>query len=306
MAADLARLDWALIQAFLAVAREGSLSAAAVATGASQPTLGRQVRAAEAALGEALFARHPRGLALTPFGQRILPAASAMAEAAARLALAAAGEARGLTGPVRITASEFVALHWLPEALAPLRAAEPGIALEIVPSDESGNLLFREADIALRMYRPAQLDLVAKHLGEVPLGFFATREYLDRHGRPATLAELKGHRLIGLDRSEELLAGFRAFGLPVGREDFGLRCDAHPVSFAFLCAGHGIGVVQRAVASRDPRLEQVLPEAPLPALPLWLTAHEALRTTPRIRRVWDHLAGALRPWLALDPAGGRH
>lgn len=298
MAADLAGLDWALIRAFLAVAREGSLSAAAAATGASQPTLGRQVRAAEAALGGSLFARHPRGLQLTEFGQRLLPEAAAMGEAAARLALAAAGEARGLSGPVRITASEFVALHWLPAALAPLREAEPGIAIEIVASDAIGNLLFREADIAVRMVRPGQLDLVARHLGDVPLGFHATRAYLDRHGRPATLADLKGHRLIGLDRSEELLAGFRAFGLPVGREDFGIRCDAHPVSYGFLCAGHGIGVSQVPFSARDPRLERVLPQVPLPSLPVWLTAHEALRTSPRIRRVWDHLAGALRPWLA--------
>ncbi|RMF40466.1 MAG: LysR family transcriptional regulator [Alphaproteobacteria bacterium] len=297
MAAALPDLDWRLVQTLLAVARTGSLSAAAHALGLSQPTTGRQVRALEAALGGAVFARHPRGLALTEFGRSLMPAAEAMAEGAARLSLAAAGREASIAGTVRITASVFVSHSWLPGILAGLREAEPEIEIELVPSDTTENLLFREADIAIRMYRPEQLDILARHLGDMKLGFFAARSYLDRHGRPETPEALLKHTLIGYDRSDVMIRGFRERGFPVSRHSFALRCDDQAVCWALLRAGCGIGIAQIGAAEAEPGLERLFADLPLPSLPVWLSAHEALRSTPRIRRVWDHLAEAIGPFL---------
>ena len=158
--------DWTLTRSFLAVAETGSLSAAARRLGLSQPTLGRHIAEMEARTGLSLFARQPRGLAPTEAALTLLPHARAMAEAAAHLSLAAAGRDPALTGTVRLTASRIFAHHLLPPVLADLRRAEPGIEIELVPSDISENLLYRQADIALRMYRPTQPDLVARHLGD--------------------------------------------------------------------------------------------------------------------------------------------
>ena len=193
----LAALDWRLLQALLAVADTGSLSGAAERLGSSQPTLGRQVAELERLLGFPVFARHARGYAPTEAGRALLPAARAMGDAAAQLALAAEGRSQHLAGTVRITASVMVATYWLPGIVGDLRRAEPEIRIEIVPTDRSENLLYREADIALRMYRPEQLDVVTRHLGDVSLGLFAHRDYLARRGRPETVAELAGHDLIG-------------------------------------------------------------------------------------------------------------
>ena len=293
MAHPLISLDWSLVQSFLAVAEEGSLSAAARSLGLSQPSVGRQIHALESSLGLALFTRQRRGMALTEAGAALVAPARAMREAAGRLALAAAGREEGLRGTVRLTASEVVAHYHLPPILAAIRAAEPEIALELVASDRSENLLFREADIAIRMYRPDQLDMVTKHLGDLSMGVFAAKSYLARAGRPERLDDLSRHSLIGYDRNEVILREMRALGLEATRDWFALRCDDDPVNWELVRAGCGIGFGQVAVARHDPAVERLFPDLALPRLPVWLTAPEAMRRTPRIRRVWDLLEQGL-------------
>lgn len=285
--------DWSLLQSFLAVAETGSLSAAARALGASQPTLGRHIRALEGQLGVTLFHRTASGLEPSESALPLIEAARGMAEQAARLARLAAGQGEGLAGTVRLTASRVVSQHLLPPILARLRLAEPSIQIELVPSDTSENLLYNAADIALRMYRPEQLDIVARHVTDLPLGLYAAREYLDRRGRPMTVKDLRHHDFVGYDRDERIIRLMRAMGQDVERSDFPLRCDDQVVHWALVRAGCGIGGMQVRIAAGDPGVERVLPDLALPALPLWLAAPDALRRNPRIRRVWDFLAEAL-------------
>jgi DNA-binding transcriptional LysR family regulator len=285
-------LDWSLIRSFLAVAEAGSLSAAARATGISQPTLGRHIHAAEAALRVPLFARVAQGLALTEEGRALLAPARAMRAAAADVALTAAGRSTGMQGTVRITASRVVSYFILPPVLAALRAAEPGIQIDLVPSDTSENLLFGDADIALRMYRPTQLDLVARHLTDLPLCLYAARSYLERKGRPATKEDLLLHDFIGLDRSDQIIRVMASLGIPVTRSFFPLRCDDPLVYVELIRAGAGIGALQRRIGDADAGLEPLDHLVTLPALPVWLTAAPTLRQSPRLRRVWDALADA--------------
>ncbi|WP_428547483.1 LysR family transcriptional regulator [Profundibacter sp.] len=296
---SLANLDWSLLQSFMAVAEEGSLSAAARRLGASQPTLGRQIRQVEQQLGVTLFTRKPRGLQLTDIGQTLLPAAQTMREAAGQMALAAAGQEQQIKGTVRITASVFVSHHILPPIIAHIMRQEPDIAIELAPNDASENLLFREADIAIRMYRPTQLDVVAKHLGDLPLGVFGSVDYLNRKGRPETIEDMmNGHDLIGYDADEQILRGMRQMGQEAKRDWFRIRCDNNVVYWELLRAGCGLGFSQTYVAMDDPLVEQVLPDLPIPPLPVWLVTHQAMRRTPRIRRVWDMLAEGLSPFVS--------
>lgn len=291
-------LDWSLIRAFLAVAETGSLSAAARRLGASQPTLGRQIRQLEEALGQTLFHRRPKGLALSANGHALMPGAQKMQAALHEIELTAAGRQTGLDGSVRITASNMVSMHILPPILARLRAVEPGIHVDIVPSDSSENLLFREADIALRMYRPRQLELVARHLGDIRLGIYASRAYLDRAGRPRTVAELFEHPIIGYDRNEEIIRELQARGFPATRDWFALRCDNHAVNWELVRAGCGIGFGQAGIAAADRQVEEIPLDIALPVLPVWLATHQSLRHTPRIALVWTALAEGLAPHMA--------
>ena len=289
------RLDWSLVRSFLAVAETGSLSAAARSLGSSQPTVGRHITSLESELEAELFHRKARGLELTALGLELIVPAKAMRDSMAQIAMRAGGERGRLEGTVRITASVMISTYHLPRIVSEIRTAEPEIAIELVPSDESRNLLFREADIAIRMYRPTQLDLVARHLGDIGFGAYATRSYLKAHGRPTTPKDLAAHDLIGFDQQTDLIDGLRAAGLEATRDLFKIRTDDQVLYWELLRSGLGIGFGQLAIGERDPDLERIDLGFPLPSLPVWLTAHESIRATPRIKRVWDLLADGLNP-----------
>lgn len=295
MTKPLNTFDWSLVQAFLAVAETGSLSAAARSLRASQPTLGRQIRAMETQLGATLFHRQARGFALTETGAALVAPANAMRDAMMQITLTAAGREVKLAGTVRITASVATSLYHLPAIIADIRTREPDIAIELAPSDDSRNLLFREADIAVRMYRPEQLDLVAQHLGDIPLGIFASKSYVARRGVPTGRGDIMAHDFVGFDTNPAIIDGFRAAGLPVDRDWFKVRCDDNAAYWNLVRRGCGIGFAQISLGMDDPDVIQIDLGFPLPPLPIWLVAHEAMRQTPRVRRVWDLLATGLRP-----------
>lgn len=294
----LASLDWSLIQSFLAVADTGSLSGAARRLGASQPTLGRHIRTLEDTLKVELFQRHARGFQLTPLGREMRGHAERMAEAMAGLSLVAAGGETRLEGDVRIATSVFMAHHVMPGIIAQMRRQEPDIRIDLVPSDSSENLLFREADIAVRMYRPEQLDMVTKHLGDISLGMFASRAYLDRKGAPRGAEDLHHHDVVGYDSNDDIIREMRAMGIPASREMFAVRCDNQSAYWELVRAGCGLGFCQTNVAGQDPEMVEVPLAFPLPHLPVWLTTHEALRHSPRIARVWELLDVGLRPFVS--------
>ncbi|MCF6233621.1 MAG: LysR family transcriptional regulator [Rhodobacteraceae bacterium] len=297
--------NWSLIQSFLAVAETGSLSAGARASGQSQPTLGRHIQALEQTLGAMLFDRHARGLSLSETGGQMLPMAQAMRDAMNQIMLTAAGRSQALEGTVRITASLFASHHLLPPILAHIRKVEPAITLELAPSDTTENLLFREADIAVRMYRPEQLDIVTRHIGDLSMGIFAARSYLKRVGYPQPSSDIRAFDLVGFDRNDMITHSMNAMGWAITRDDFAVRCDNQTTYWELVRAGCGIGFSQTSIGRDDPQVEELDFGVAIPPLPVWLAAHEAMRQMPRIRRVWDLLAdGLMRAVATQGPARG--
>jgi DNA-binding transcriptional LysR family regulator len=286
--------DWNLIRSFLAVAREGSLSGAARALATTQPTIGRHINELEASLDVILFQRGRDGFQLTDKGLALYERAEPMAESATAFGRLASGSANKIAGTVRITASEIVSAYVLPDILAELAIVEPDIEIELVGSNLIGNLLARDADIAVRMVRPAQNDLVVRHVADLPLAVCASGRYLDWVGRPLVPTDLMNHRLIGWDRSDDIVKGFAGFGVIIDRHAFHFRSDNQIVIWEAIKAGLGVGFAQRMLVSRETGIEQLLPDLPLPTLPMWLTIHEDLRTSARIRRVLDFLYPALK------------
>jgi DNA-binding transcriptional LysR family regulator len=287
--------DWALYRAFLAVATHGSLSGAARALGLSQPTLGRQIAALEAALGTALFTRSPSGLMPTEAALALQPHAEAMAASAAAL-VRALGPGDGERGVVRVTASEVVGAMVLPPMLAALREAHPGIALELVLSNRNDDLLRREADIAVRMARPTQGALHGRKLGVVQMGLFASKAYVQKHGRPTRLEDRGGHTFVGYDHLPSY-AGRMTSDLPITRALFEIRCDSELAQLMLTQAGAGIGACQTALARRL-ELVPVLPGAFGFPMETWVVMHEDLKAVRRVRIVFDALAAGLSDYLA--------
>jgi DNA-binding transcriptional LysR family regulator len=193
-------IGWELYRSFLGVLREGSLSGAARALGITQPTAGRHVAALEKALGVVLFTRSQVGPAAHRSRAGAATHAEAMESTAARCSARPPSQGEGVRGTVRISASEVIGVEVLPPIVARLREAHPALKVELVLTNRVQDLLRREADIAVRMVRPKQEQLVARRVGNIELGFHAHRDYLARHGTPRRLEELAAHAVIGYDQ----------------------------------------------------------------------------------------------------------
>ena len=286
-------MNWAHLQSFVAVAEQGSLSGAARQLSSSQPTLSRHIAQLESDLGTRLFERSSGGVVLTPEGSDLMAQASTMADAAARLDTLRDGRAPHMSGTVRITASQIVATYHLPQILTRFHQRYPEVSIELIASDHTENLLRREADIAVRMYRPTQNDVITQHIGALDIGVYATPEYLAQNGTPTGIEDLKEHHIIGYDRSSLIIDGMRAMGLEVSRDFFKFRSDDQVVCWQMVRAGFGIGFNHANIGDADPILVRIAANQMVGQMPVWLTAHPELRNTPRIRRVFDFMRDAL-------------
>jgi DNA-binding transcriptional LysR family regulator len=291
-------LPWDLLHTFLGVLREGSLSGAARALGLTQPTVGRHVAALEQVLGQPLFTRSPTGLLATEAALALRGHAEQMEAAAAALQRAATARGDEVRGTVRVTASEVIGVEVLAGVFATLREAHPGLVLELALSNQLHDLLRREADIAVRMTQPEQGQLIARRIGSIELGLHARTDYLDRHGRPTTLAELQGHTLIGFDTMTPFIrAGSKRLG-GISRDSFALRSDSDLAQLALVRAGAGIGTCQVALARRAPVLERVLADQFAWPLETWVAMHEDLRQNTPCRVVFEALVDGLTRHIA--------
>ena len=285
--------DWSLVRSFLAVLEKGSLLAASRDLQLSQPTIGRHVAELESQLGLVLFDRNGRGLLPTEAAYHLADSARIMQRGADQLARNVMGADLGASGTVRITASQPVSCYVLPPLLAQMRLSLPDVQVELVASNEVSNLLRREADIAVRMVQPQQASIIARRVGKVTLRACAHQDYLRRRGVPRQPSDLLAHDLIGGDRNDDTLKGFAAQGLVVGREQFAFRADDLIVVWQAVRAGLGVGFVSEHLIRSDPAVIPVLPKLKIEPLPVWLAVHKEIRTSKRIRAVYDFLADAL-------------
>ena len=285
--------DWNAVRAFLATAEETSFSAAARALGIAQPTVGRQVAALEVQLGVTLFERVGRGLSLTPTGLELVEHVRAMSEAAFRVSRVAAGLALTLDGPISITASEVDATCLLAPLVAKLRVLYPGIQVEILASNTAQDLRRREADIALRSFRPTEPDLIARRLRDTKAHLYATPKYLRTLGPRLTRDSLSRASFIGFDHTDTYRKGLAALGLTLTAANFPLLSQSQHVQWALVLQGAGIGIATSEVGDRERGVRRVLKALPPITLPLWLVVHREVRSSRRVRVVADFLADAL-------------
>lgn len=277
------------IAALVALADTGSLGRAAKQLRSSQPTVGRKLRALEEAVGQALVIRQGRGLALTPAGEELVTAGREVVTALYRFGLVAHALGRELSGQVRVSASEAVATELLPGWIAALREIHPGLQVALVAENRTTDLAHREADLAVRMFRPTDPELVAVKLGETPMALWASRAYISRRGHPKTVAELADHDAIAFYRDTLFESAFRKVVGDLSESRIALRTDSHAASLRGLLAGVGVGALQRIIAARYPELVEVASDASLPHLEVWLVTARDLRRARAIRAAFDHL-----------------
>lgn len=286
--------SWDLYRSFLAILEEGSLSGAARALGLSQPTIARHLDALEASLGLELFVRSQHGLSPTEAALELKPHAEMLSATTAALLRTASGHGSEVKGAVRISASEVVGVEVLPPILAELRRAYPALTFEMVLSNAVDNLLRRDADIAIRMVEPVHEALIVQRIGEITVGLYAHRDYLQRYGAPDSLADLHAHSIIGFDRETPAIRSMMRRAPALDTRLFAFRTDSDLAQMAAIRAGFGIGGCQVPIARREPGLVRLLPDAFALKLGVWVVMHENLRSTPRYRAVFDALVAGMR------------
>jgi len=281
--------SWDLIRSFRQTAKDGSLSKAAISLGVSQPTLSRNIQMLEQETNLQLFQRTTKGLTITEAGEKLIEAATQMGEASDLFQRQVSGLSEELEGDIRISANEIVGIYLLPDALASFSKKHPKVHIEIEITNQSTSLSKRDADIALRMYRPTQPDLVARRLSDLPLGFFASKNYIEQHGVPTSAENFKQHNIIGFDRDISFIAAAQKMGFDLNAKDFNFRTDYLPAQLNLARFDGGIVGTHIGLAKQYPELEQILDWLPLPPLEFWIVCHGDTAYNARIREMTKFL-----------------
>lgn len=293
--------DWNRARAFLVTAEEGSFSAAARALGMAQPTLSRQVAALEEELDIALFERVGRGLKLTPTGLDMLEHMRAMADAASKASLIAAGQRLSLDGIIRISASQVLSAFYLPPIIETLRCTHPGITIDIIATNETSDLRKREADIAIRNFQPKDSALFAKKIREDTAYLYGAPGYIERLGPLTGPDDLKKAQFIGFNEEPTYIEGLKFLGLHLTPGHFPLLTESQVVQWELAKRGLGLCIMLEEIGEREPGLVRALESLPGYTVPMWLVSHRELKSSRRIRVVFDLLAEGLKAPLAPLP-----
>jgi DNA-binding transcriptional LysR family regulator len=298
--------DWADIRLFLAILDHGSLVAAAGHLELTQPQVGRRLSAFEERLGTPLFVRSGRRMQLADAGAAILDSARRMESEMLAIERSVEIQSKGLCGQVTISATEGTGTDWLTPVLFAFHQQYPDISVKVLIESRAVDLIHREADIALRMGRPKQPDLIARRLVTIGFGLYATQKYLQGAGVVSTIDSLAVHQLVVLEMPDNRMepnAIVLAMEKGTGHVTYSTNSPAAQLSAVL--AGFGIGMVSHRWASMNPSLVRVLPEYKPLEVELWLVSHEELRHSARIRALSDFMAESVVSDEALFATGER-
>ena len=282
-------MNWDDARVFLAVCRESTLRGAARVLGVDQATVGRRVTALEKSLSATLFLRTSEGYALTALGEAALHAVEKMELSALELERQIQGLDDRLTGIVRVSTTDSLAIDFLIPAIARLHGKHPDVRVQLDASTQMISLAKREADIAVRNARPDNPDVIARRIARWPVGLFASQEYLDAHGVPAPGSAFEGHDLVVY---QPYLAGNKELTLvsePLTRGRIVSSLGSGLLVRRAIAAGIGIGEIPVYMGERD-GLVRLWPERTRPVpYDVWLVTHADLRHTARVRVVIDEI-----------------
>ena len=284
--------DWDDVRFFLAVAKTGSFSAAATQLNTKQTTVGRRIQALERRLGAKLFDRHRHGMEVTPAARGVLVQAESMLSNATAIERHLAGLDREMSGVVRIAATEGLATHWLVPRLARLRRSHPDIIVQVVAGDQVLDLATRQADLAIRFFRPTSNQLVAAKVGQFNMSVFAAPTYVEQHGLPRTLDNLRDHQIVDHTVLHGLPA-MKPWSEIVERSpSVVLRTNSSYAAMEAVAVGYGLSVFPDYVAKISNLVAAPLDLGIL--RDVWLVSHEETNKGMRIRTVIDYVREQFR------------
>lgn len=281
--------NWDDIQAFLAIARAGRLTAAAQQLGLDHSTLSRRVASLESALGAKLFDRRTVGFVLTQEGEQLVDDAESMESLALKMRSRLDDKSIGLTGTVRLGTPEGFGTYFLAPRLARLTATHPNLDVELIANPRLFSLSKREADMAITMSRPTQGRVYAEKLVDYALGIYAASHYLSETAPIRHRQDLVDRPWIGY--VDDLMWTTELDYLPQIAANLTPRVRISNVisQAAALRGGIGLGILPCFIADTEPNLVRVLPEEITLSRSYWMVTHADTRNVARVKLMSDFL-----------------
>ncbi|NMA98283.1 MAG: LysR family transcriptional regulator [Phyllobacteriaceae bacterium] len=294
-------LDWDKLRIFHTAAESGSFTHAAEKLGMSQSAVSRQISALEDDLGLKLFIRHARGLVLTEVGEQLFRTAHRMHWELQQVETQMSESQDVPTGPLIVTTTVGIGSTWLSSRLDEFLKLYPLIQLEIRLNDAELDLAMREADVAIRLHRPNQSEMIQRKLFTVHNHFYASNSYIEEHGAPTSPEDLDNHRIISFGEPVPSYLGDINYLERMGRSDSSPRRAVLKVNAIYgmmqaARAGIGIAMLPAYVTEKEDGLVQVLPEIELPAYEAYFVYPPALKNSKRVGVFRDFLVSKAREW----------
>lgn len=275
-------MEWSDLRVFLAIARAGTLGAAARKLGQTQPAMGRRLQALEQAVGHKLFQRTKTGFVLTDEGAAVLNHAERMEEEALALQRELSGQEGQLEGMLRVTASDWFAEYLLTPVIAEFTARHPRVVVELLTDSRFLSLSRREADLAFRIQPFDEPDVVSRKLLHMPYGVYAGAGHPLPHAGDGT-----GAGLITMDVAFANMPDVAWLQRMLPNAHVALRSNARAVQARMCARGAGIAVLPRPLGDSFNGLQRIdLGEEP-PTRETWLGYHRDMRRLARLRALLD-------------------
>lgn len=287
-------MDWDKLRIFHMVAEAGSFTHAGEVLKLSQSAVSRHISALEESLGVTLFHRHARGLLLTEAGELLHNGSRDIFSRLSMIEGQLTDSKDQTSGSLKITVAEFIGSSWLATHLHAFRSKHEDVHLSMLFEDRVLNLGMREADAAIRLYRPEQQDLIQRQLATVHFVICAHKDYLKKHGTPATLAQLKDHVLIGYPdnvvvpyQNTEWI--FASAGVDPAENDKVILINSVSGIYAAVSSGAGIAVLPKYLVSSNPNLQVIMADTHPEPVDMYFVYPEERRHSKRIALFRDFL-----------------
>jgi molybdate transport repressor ModE-like protein len=284
-------LDWQDLRVFLALGRHGSLSAAARVLGVNHATIARRLHALEQATGEKLVERRPDGYVLTPAGTQVLSAASDMEAAARGIGRGAQGD--DLRGLVRVNAPPALSQGFLARRLAGLVAEHAGLDVDLATEIRAVSLERHETDIAIRLSRPEDGDVMARRVASVAYGFYATAPLCQ------DIAQGRAPAFIGFDEADLHVPEAAWLSRQFPRHRMAFRAGNHAMQAVAALSGAGVALLPHYIGAATPGLQPCALQPLPPARDVWMLTRRRDRHDPLIRMVAERIAAVFADEAAL-------
>lgn len=298
-------MDWDKLRIFHAVADAGSLTHAGEQLNLSQSAISRQIRALEGQLQCTLFHRHARGLLLTEQGELLYEATLGMSKRLSAAAARIRDSKDEVHGDLRVTATAGFGTLWLVPRLHRLFEAHPKLSVNLILTESILDLPMREADVAIRMASPQQHGLIRRPVMEVAMRLYASKDYIQATGMPASVDELAERRVISFSPNSPQ---------PHAAAEW-LARHIHPQRHTHLMINSYFGVLKAAInglgiaalpdyITRDyPELVNILPGEASPPFPVYIVYPEELRRSQRVLAFRDFMVREIEMFSRREDTG---